>query len=83
MKIAIADTDILSSFGKVGRVDLLQRLFPKILISAAVHRELMKAEQAGLRNANLGRFTVDRLMSIINRLGSRVEVKVRVRPAED
>jgi hypothetical protein len=26
--------------------------------------------------------TVDRLMSILNRLGSRVEVKVRVRPAE-
>ncbi|MCZ7625388.1 MAG: hypothetical protein C3F12_06360 [Candidatus Methylomirabilota bacterium] len=49
MKIAIADTDILSSFGKVGRVGLLQRLFPKIHISPAVHRELMKAEQAGLR----------------------------------
>ena len=28
-----------------------------------------------IRNADLGRFTVDRLMSIINRLGSRVEVK--------
>jgi hypothetical protein len=35
-----------------------------------------------IRNADLGRFTVDRLMSIINRLGSRVEVKVRVRPVE-
>lgn len=32
-----------------------------------------------IRMANLGRFTVDRLMSIINRLGARVEVKVRVR----
>lgn len=31
------------------------------------------------RNADLGRFTVDRLMSIINRLGSRVEVAVKVR----
>ena len=36
-----------------------------------------------IRNADLGRFTVDRLMSIINRLGSRVEVKVRVRPVID
>ncbi len=27
------------------------------------------------------RFTVDRLMSIINRLGVRVEVNFRVRPA--
>ena len=35
-----------------------------------------------IRNADIGRFTVDRLMSIITRLGSRVEVKVRVRRAE-
>lgn len=40
------------------------------------------ADFSRIRNANLGRFTVDRLMSIINRLGSRVEVKVRVRRAE-
>jgi hypothetical protein len=33
-------------------------------------------------NADLGRFTVDRLMSIVNRLGSRVEVKVKVRRAQ-
>src|SRR5258706_15922147 len=32
-----------------------------------------------IRNAALGRFTADRLMSIINRLGSRVEVAVKVR----
>ena len=37
------------------------------------------ADFSRIRNANLGRFTVDRLMSIINRLGSRVEVKVKVR----
>lgn len=35
-----------------------------------------------IRNANLGRFTVDRLMSIINRLGSRVEVRIRLHRAE-
>jgi len=39
------------------------------------------ADFSRIRNANLGRFTVDRLISIINRLGSRVEVKVRVRRA--
>jgi predicted XRE-type DNA-binding protein len=38
------------------------------------------ADFSRIRNADLGRFTVDRLMSIINRLGARVEVKVRVRP---
>jgi predicted XRE-type DNA-binding protein len=37
------------------------------------------ADFSRIRNADLNRFTVDRLMSIINRLGSRVEVKVRVR----
>jgi predicted XRE-type DNA-binding protein len=37
------------------------------------------ADFSRLRNADLGRFTADRLISIINRLGSRVEVKVRVR----
>ncbi len=30
------------------------------------------ADFSRIRNADLGRFTVDRLMSIINRLGSRV-----------
>src|SRR5882672_6160598 len=37
------------------------------------------ADFSRIRNADLGRFTLDRLMSILNRLGSRVEVKVRVR----
>jgi predicted XRE-type DNA-binding protein len=40
------------------------------------------ADFSRIRNADLGRFTVDRLMSIINRLGSRVDVKVRVRRAD-
>ena len=40
------------------------------------------ADFSRIRNAELGRFTVDRLMSIINRLGSRVEVKVKVRRVE-
>ncbi len=40
------------------------------------------ADFSRIRNADLSRFTVDRLMAIINRLGSRVEVKVRVRRAE-
>ncbi|HZL51307.1 MAG TPA: helix-turn-helix transcriptional regulator [Terracidiphilus sp.] len=37
------------------------------------------ADFSRIRNADLGRFTVDRLVSIINRFGSRVEVKVSVR----
>ena len=37
------------------------------------------ADFSRIRNADLDRFTVDRLMSVLNRLGSRVEVKVKVR----
>jgi predicted XRE-type DNA-binding protein len=37
------------------------------------------ADFSRIRNADLDRFTVDRLIGILNKLGSRVEVKVRVR----
>lgn len=37
------------------------------------------ADFSRIRNADLGRFTLDRLVSIINRLGSRVEIKIKVR----
>lgn len=40
------------------------------------------ADFSRIRNADLERLTLDRLMSIINRLGSRVEVKIRVRRVE-
>ena len=40
------------------------------------------ADFSRIRNADLGRFTLDRLMSILNRLGSRVEVSARVWRAE-
>ncbi|MBI3758286.1 MAG: XRE family transcriptional regulator [Deltaproteobacteria bacterium] len=40
------------------------------------------ADFSRIRNADLGRFTLDRMMSIINRLGSRVEVKIKVRRLE-
>src|SRR6266542_1433919 len=40
------------------------------------------ADFSRIRNAALGRFTVDRLMTIMNRLGSRVEVKIKVRRSD-
>ncbi len=39
------------------------------------------ADFSRIRNADLGRFTVDRLMTIVNRLGSRIEVAMKVRRA--
>jgi predicted XRE-type DNA-binding protein len=44
------------------------------------------ADFSRIRNADLGRFTVDRLMAIINSLGSRVEVKIKLhrrQPVDD
>jgi predicted XRE-type DNA-binding protein len=43
------------------------------------HTGIAAADFSRIRNADLGRFTLDRLMLILNRLGSRIEVKVRVR----
>ncbi len=40
------------------------------------------ADFSRIRNADLGRFTLDRLVSIINRLGSRIEIKVKVHRAQ-
>ena len=41
------------------------------------------ADCSRIRHADLGRFTADRLIMILNRLGSRVEVKVRVRSTKN
>lgn len=37
------------------------------------------ADFSRIRNAELGRFTADRLIAVINRLGARVEVTVKVK----
>lgn len=48
------------------------------LRAAHARTGIAAADFSRVRNADLGRFTVDRLMSIMNRLGSRVDVKVKV-----
>jgi predicted XRE-type DNA-binding protein len=53
----------------------------KLTVRAAHSRTgFAAADFSRIRNADLARFTADRLMSILNRLGSHVEVKVRIRP---
>jgi predicted XRE-type DNA-binding protein len=37
------------------------------------------ADFSRLRNADLSRFTADRLISILNRLGSKVEISLKIR----
>jgi predicted XRE-type DNA-binding protein len=55
----------------------------RLTVRAAHSRTgIAAADFSRIRNADLDRFTVDRLMSVLNRLGSRVEVKVRVRREE-
>ncbi len=61
MTLAIADTDILSTFGKLGRVDLLRKLFPKIYVPPAVYRELGTAERLGFPWAGTVRGAVELL----------------------
>ena len=45
--IVVADSDILSMFGKVGAVPHLKRLFEEIYIPPAVYEELRRAKEIG------------------------------------
>ncbi|MGE3976518.1 MAG: helix-turn-helix domain-containing protein [Nitrospira sp.] len=55
----------------------------RLTVRAAQARTgIAAADFSRIRHADLGRFTADRLIMVLNRLGSRVEVKVRVRPAK-
>lgn len=52
----------------------------RLTVRAAHDRTgIAAADFSRIRNADLGRFTLDRLMSILNLLGARIEVKIRVR----
>ena len=61
--------------------EIIKAIDRERLTVRAAHKRtgIAAADFSRIRNADLGRFTVDRLMAIINRLGSRVEVKIRVR----
>ncbi len=63
--------------------EIIQMLDRKELSVRAAHAQtgIAAADFSRIRNADLGRFTLDRLVSIINRLGSRVEVQVKVHSA--
>ena len=55
----------------------------RLTVRAAHSRTgIAAADFSRIRNADLGRFTVDRLISVVNLLGSRVEAKVRVHRAD-
>jgi predicted nucleic acid-binding protein len=58
---AISDTDILSTFGKIGRIDLLLLLFSRIHVSPAVYQELARVDAMGFSWASRVRIVVDLL----------------------
>ena len=55
----------------------------RLTVRAAQARTgIAAADFSRIRHADLGRFTADRLITVLNRLGSRVEVTVRMRPTK-
>ncbi len=73
-----ADAAQFKAILAAGIIKVLDR--ERLTVRAAHARTgIAAADFSRIRNADLGRFTVDRLMSVLNRLGTRVEVKVRVR----
>jgi predicted XRE-type DNA-binding protein len=71
-------------FKSILAAEIIKALDREHLTVRAAHDQtgIAAADFSRIRNADLERFTVDRLISIINRLGSRVEVKVRVHRSE-
>lgn len=76
-----ADIDQLKALLAAEIIKVLNR--EELTVRAAHARTgFAAADFSRIRNAELGRFTADRLVSILNRLGSRVDVKIRVRAVE-
>jgi predicted XRE-type DNA-binding protein len=73
-----------AQFKAILAAEVIKALDRQHLTVRAAHARtgIAAADFSRIRNADLGRFTVDRLMSIINRLGSRVEVNIRLHPAD-
>ena len=74
----------VAQFKAILAAEIIKTLDRERLTVRAAHDRsgIAAADFSRIRNADLGRFTIDRLMSIINKLGSRVDVKVRVLRSE-
>jgi predicted XRE-type DNA-binding protein len=61
--------------------EIIKALARERLTVRAAHGRtgIAAADFSRIRNADLGRFTLDRLMAILNLLGARIEVKIKVR----
>jgi|SRR5579871_3627901 len=73
-----ADTEQLKSTLAAQIIKLLD--MAQLTVREAQQRTgIAAADFSRIRNANLDRFTVDRLISVVNRLGARVDIKVKIR----
>jgi predicted XRE-type DNA-binding protein len=78
---ANADVEQLKAILATEIAKILDR--ERLTVRAAHARTgIAAADFSRIRNADLSRFTLDRLMSILNRLGARVDVQVSLRPVE-
>jgi predicted XRE-type DNA-binding protein len=71
----------LCQFKAILAAEIIKTLDRQRLSVRAAHKRagFAAADFSRIRNADLGRFTADRLIAILNGLGSRVEIRVRVR----
>ena len=76
------DADV-NQFKAILATEIIKALDRDGLTVRAAHARtgIAAADFSRIRNADLSRFTLDRLVGIINRLGARVEVKLKVKPA--
>lgn len=75
-----ADLEQLKSILAAQIIRLLDR--EELTVRAAYAQTgIAAADFSRIRNADLRRFTADRLITILNRLGARVDIKIRVRRA--
>src|SRR5271167_3600614 len=74
----------VEQFKAILAAEIIKMLDREELTVRAAHARtgIAAADFSRIRNADLSRFTLDRLVSIINRLGSRVEVAVNVHSLE-
>jgi predicted XRE-type DNA-binding protein len=71
----------IEQFKSILAAEIIKTLDRESLTLRAAHGRtgIAAADFSRIRNADLGRFTVDRLISIITLLGSRIEIKIKVR----
>lgn len=75
------DADV-KQFKALLAAEIIKKLDHDGLTVRAAHATtgIAAADFSRIRNADLKRFTLDRLVGIIKRLGARVEVKLKVKP---